>query len=140
MPPESTPTERIFYDGHCGVCHWSVGFVSRRDPEGRAFRFAPLHGETFAAEVPEEKRDGVPDSLVVRTAAGELKVRSVGVVHILRRLKWPWPWLGALLWLVPRPLRDWGYDRFAAVRHHFAKRPDGTCPLMPPELRRRFDP
>ncbi len=140
MSSPETPTERIFYDGDCGVCHWAVGFVARRDPKGEAFRFAPLDGESFAAEVPEEERDAIPDSLVVLTRDGELLLRSRGMVHILRRLKRPWPWLGTLLALVPRVLGDFGYDRFAAVRHRLVRRPEGVCPLVPPELARRFDP
>ena len=140
MSAPETPIERIFYDGQCGVCHWAVGFVARRDGAGAAFRFAPLRGETFDAEVPEARRDAIPDSLVVLTRDGELLLRSQGLVHVLRRLGGPWPWLGTLLALVPRALRDFGYDRFAAVRHRLARRPEGACPLVPPELGRRFDP
>ena len=133
-------TERIFYDGECGVCHWAVDFVARRDPGGATFRFAPLGGETFTAELAPEQRTDLPDSLVVQNRNGEVLVRSGGALYILRRLGGVWRLLAVLLGWVPRPLRDWGYDRFAAVRHHFAQRPDGVCPLVPPELGRRFDP
>ena len=134
------PTERIFYDGDCGVCHWSVAFVARHDRTGRAFRFAPLGGETFEAELAAPEREGLPDSIVVRTAGGAVLVRSRGLLHILKRLGRFWRAVGAVLWLVPRPLRDLGYDGFAAIRHRLVRRPDGSCPLMPPELGRRFDP
>ncbi len=138
---EPRPTaEHIFYDGDCGVCHWSVGFVAQRDRTGEAFRFAPLGGEVFSELVAPEAARDLPDSLVVRATGGALLVRSDGMVHILRRLGVFWRILGALLALVPRPIRDWFYDRFAERRHRLAKRPDGTCPMMPPELRQRFDP
>ncbi len=143
IPPMTTPQspgERIFYDGDCGVCHGSVRFVARRDPDGRAFRFAPLGGETFGREIPEPARAALPDSLVVLTADGRLLTRSAGAVRILRRLGPAWRLLGALLWLVPRPIRDVFYDRFAAHRGRLAARPEGTCPLLPPALRARFDP
>ena len=97
--------ERIYYDGDCGVCHWAVGFVARRDPEGRTFRFAPLDGETFLREVPEEVREDLPDSMVVQTEGGDVLLRSRGLVYILRRLGGVWGFLGRLLWLVPRALR-----------------------------------
>lgn len=131
--------ERIFYDGGCGVCHWVVALVARHDPDGRAFRFAPLGGEVFASTVPEAARRGLPDTMAVQTADGELLLRSAAVIHILRRLGPWWRLLGRLLAPVPRPIRDFLYDRFAAVRHKLVKRPEGACPLMPPELRARFD-
>ncbi len=138
--PHSARAERIFYDGDCGVCHWAVRVVARHDREGAAFRFAPLGGETFAAELPAPQRENLPDSIAVHTADGVLLLRSQGLVHILRRLGPLWRVLGAVLALVPRPLRDFGYDRFAAVRHRLVRRPEGACPLLPPELGRRFDP
>jgi predicted DCC family thiol-disulfide oxidoreductase YuxK len=132
--------ERIFYDGDCGVCHWSVGFVARHDRTGEAFRFAPLGGEAFRDIVAPEVGDTLPDSIAVQTRAGELLLRSDGVVHILRRIGGFWRFLGRLLALVPKAIRDFFYDRFAERRHLLAGKPDGVCPLMPPELRLRFDP
>lgn len=138
--PSGQETERIFYDGDCGVCHWAVGFVARHDRTGEAFRFAPLGGEVFRVHVPAEVSSNLPDSMVVQTRSGSFLMRSDGVVHILRRLGLLWRLVAQILVLVPRPIRDCGYDRFAERRHRLAKRPDGVCPLMPPELARRFDP
>ena len=140
MTVQASPTERIFYDGECGVCHWSVGFVARHDRSGRAFRFSPLGGEVFQRTVPPEVGHNLPDSMVVQTAGGALLLRSDGAIHILRRLGGGGRLLALLMMLVPRPIRDYLYDRFAARRHRLAARPDGTCPLVPPELRQRFDP
>lgn len=132
--------ERIFYDGDCGVCHWSVGFIARHDRSGRAFRFAPLGGEAFRDNVPPEVGQSLPDSMLVQTRTGALLLRSEGVVHILRRLGLFWRLVALFLSLVPRVIRDFFYDRFAERRQLLAKKPDGACPLMPPELRQRFDP
>src|ERR1700689_3400113 len=78
--------EYLFYDGHCGLCHRAVRFVLRHDRGGRAFRFAPLQGSTFRARVAEERRVGLPDSVVVLTRDAELLVRSAASLHIFRRL------------------------------------------------------
>ncbi|MEM9599323.1 MAG: DUF393 domain-containing protein [Acidobacteriota bacterium] len=142
MTPSTSPgsrPERIFYDGDCGVCHWAVDFVARRDEGGRRFRFAPLGGAAFEAEISPQRRSSLPDSMLVLTGDGQLLLRSDGALHILRRIGGPWGFLAALLRVVPRPLRDWGYDLFARVRHRLVRPPEGTCPLMPPELRARFD-
>ncbi|MEM7583789.1 MAG: DUF393 domain-containing protein [Acidobacteriota bacterium] len=132
--------ERIFYDGDCGVCHWSVGFVARHDRSGEAFRFAPLGGATFTRSIAPEVAATLPDSMLVQTRAGALLLRSDGLVHILRGLGPLWRLLGHLLALVPRPVRDFFYDRFAERRHRLAKPPEAACPMMPPELRGRFEP
>ncbi len=132
--------DRIFYDGECGVCHWSVGFVARHDPEGHAFRFAPLHGEVFNETVDEQARHQLPDTMLVQTTEGELLLRSQGVLYILSRLGPFWRFCGRLLSIVPWPIRDYFYDRFAANRQRLASKPEGACPLLPPELRQRFDP
>lgn len=132
-------TEHLYYDGSCGVCHWAVGFVAKRDQIGH-FRFAPLDGETFRQAVPDATRDALPDSIVVTTDDGRMLVRSTAVIHILWRLGGLWRIFGALLGIVPRVARDAGYAGFARIRKRLVAAPEGACPLMPPELGRRFDP
>jgi predicted DCC family thiol-disulfide oxidoreductase YuxK len=41
--------------------------------------------------------------------------------------------------VVPRPVRDAVYDFVARVRFRIFGRRDEVCPVMPPELRARFD-
>ncbi len=131
--------ERLFYDGHCGLCHGAVLFVLKRDPDGRLFRFAPLDGETFHHEVAPAERTHLPDSLVVRTNDGRLLTRSTAALHIGIRLGGPWRFLAQASRLVPRPLRDVVYDGIARIRHRLFAAPDDVCPLLPTHLRDRFD-
>ena len=132
--------ERIFYDGTCGLCHRGVRFVLARDRGGRKFRFAPLGGPTFLREVdPAIVRD-LPDSFVVVTRDGRVLVRSAGTVHVLLTLGGVWKVVGALVWLVPRPIRDFVYDRVAAVRKRWFATPPDVCPVVPHEQRTRIDP
>jgi predicted DCC family thiol-disulfide oxidoreductase YuxK len=137
-PPE--PPERIFYDGHCGLCHRVVRFVLARDPDGRAFRFAPLHGPTFHAVVPPDRRAALPDTLVVHRADGTLLLRSDAVLHVLGRLAPGWRALARAAGLLPRSWRDAAYDGVARVRARLFRPPPDVCPVLPPELRARFDP
>ncbi|MGH9698350.1 MAG: thiol-disulfide oxidoreductase DCC family protein [Candidatus Acidiferrales bacterium] len=137
----STPTpETLFYDGTCGLCHRTVKFVLRRDRAGNLFRFAPLQGSTFEGVIPIEKRAGLPDSIVVRTEAGALLVRSDAVMHILRRLGGGWKCVGSLVGLFPRTIRDAGYDFVARIRYRIFGRRVDYCPMVPPEWRARFLP
>lgn len=132
--------EFLFYDGHCGLCHRAVKFVLKHDTTGEAFRFAPLQGATFSAMVPAAERESLPDSIVVRTAAGALLVRSAAFIHILQRLGGGWRVLAAILAVVPRGLRDAAYDFVARVRYRIFGRRDDVCPIVPADLRKRFDP
>ncbi|MGH9714441.1 MAG: thiol-disulfide oxidoreductase DCC family protein [Candidatus Acidiferrales bacterium] len=133
-------TETLFYDGHCALCHGTVKFVLNHEKGRTAFRFAPLQGATFQALVPAEKRVGLPDSIVIRTLDGALLARSAAILHLLRRLGGAWRILAAILAVIPGVVRDAVYDFIARVRYRvFGKRQD-LCPIVPPELRARFDP
>ena len=129
----------MFYDGHCGLCHRAVRFVLAEDREGKLFRFAPLQGETFQRLVAAEQRKTLPDSVVVLTADGRLLVRSEAFLDILRRLGGAWRVVAVVLGVVPRGLRDFVYDFVARVRFHVFGRREDLCPVMPAELRARFD-
>jgi predicted DCC family thiol-disulfide oxidoreductase YuxK len=137
--PEMPSAEYVFYDGHCGLCHWVVKFVLKHYRSGQAFRFAPLQGEAFEARVPVERRAGLPDSFVVLTREGALLVRSNAFLHILRRLGGGWAVLAAMLGVIPRGLRDFVYNFIARIRHRVFGRRDEVCPIVPVELRVRFD-
>lgn len=129
----------VFYDGHCGLCHRSVKFVLPRDPDGRRFVFAPLQGTYIRTKLDDEAIAALPDSIVLLDPDGTLRTRSDAALAILHRLGGVWKLLAGVGRLVPRPLRDWAYDRVASVRHALFKRPDAACPVVPPELRARFE-
>jgi predicted DCC family thiol-disulfide oxidoreductase YuxK len=131
--------DHVFYDGDCGFCHGTVRFLASRDAAG-AFRFAPLFGPTFERLVPEPARAALPDSLIVHTGDGRLLVRGDAVLHTLRRLGGGWRLLAGLLSLLPRGLRDAGYDAFARVRKRWFAKPTDACPVPPGSLRARLDP
>jgi predicted DCC family thiol-disulfide oxidoreductase YuxK len=132
-------TERIFYDGPCGLCQRFVRFVVQRDRAGAKFRFAPLDGPTFESVVPIERRAAVPDSMVVLTRDDRLLIRSEGVIHVLRRLGSFWKFIAVAISIIPRPIRDAVYDFIMRIRYRIFGRVDNVCPVTPPELRARFD-
>jgi predicted DCC family thiol-disulfide oxidoreductase YuxK len=136
---EGHTPDLLFYDGYCGLCHRAVQFVLREDREGAAFRFAPLQGETFQRLIATEVRQTLPDSVVVMAAGGQLYVRSDAFLRILRRLGGGWNILAGVLNVVPRGLRDLVYDFVARVRFRIFGRRQDLCPVMPPQVRARFD-
>lgn len=137
-PVAAGPTDLLFYDGTCGLCHRWVVFMLRRDPDGRAFRFAPIGGTAWSEAIQPPLRADLPDSLVLRTADGRTLVRSDAVLHIGERLGDGWRTLARLVGLLPRWLLNLGYDAVARVRKRLFQRPTGSCPVVPAELRARF--
>jgi predicted DCC family thiol-disulfide oxidoreductase YuxK len=138
--PDRRQPELLFYDGTCGLCHRAVRLVLAFDPTGTAFRFAPLQGPTFASMVPESRRAGLPDSLVVRTREGALLVRSTALRHVANRLGGLWRLLSALAGLLPPLILDAAYDAVASRRRRCFAPPGDSCPLGSPDARARFDP
>jgi predicted DCC family thiol-disulfide oxidoreductase YuxK len=132
----------VFYDGDCGFCHGWVRRLALADRDGTRFRFAPLAGVTAAQRL--TGATPLPDSIVVLTGTGELLTRHRAVRRIARRLAEGGALhrraLSALARAVPLPLGDLVYAAVARVRRRLAKRPEGACPMLPPDLARRFAP
>lgn len=125
----------LLFDGVCNFCNGAVRFVVPRDPTGH-FRFAALQSET-GREV--QQRFGLdPDDLdtVVLVEGDRFHAKSGALLRVARHLSGAWPLLAAFL-VIPRPLRDWAYDRFAERRYRWFGRSD-ECPVPTPELRERF--
>jgi predicted DCC family thiol-disulfide oxidoreductase YuxK len=137
-PLRDAEPARLFYDGACGLCHAAVRFVLAEDPEGRAFRFAPLEAESFAAAVPSDVRATLPDSLVLLRPDGKLLLRAAAVREICARLGGIWRALGIASHAVPLALLDRAYDVVARVRKRVFAKPIDACPLVPVDLRARF--
>jgi predicted DCC family thiol-disulfide oxidoreductase YuxK len=138
--PVAPDSEYIFYDGHCGLCHRAVKFVLKHDRSGNTFRFVLLQGQMFQLRVPAQRRLGLPDSFVVLTHGGDLLMRSDASLYVMRRLGGGWKILADTLGVIPRGLRDAAYDFVARIRYRVFGRQDDLCPIVPPNLRTRFDP
>lgn len=111
----------IVFDGVCNLCNAFVQFVIARDPEGLfRFRFAGSAAD-FVVLIEDDRR----------------YTRSTAVLRIARRLRFPWP-LAYVLVAVPRPVRDWVYDRVARSRYRWFGRRE-ACMIPTPALRTRFD-
>ena len=125
----------VLFDGECNLCASVVTFILPRDRRGR-FRFAALQsdaGRRLLADV-----DGTFGELstVVLIEGNRCWTRSDAVLRICRRLPLPWPAL-AVLWMVPRPLRDAAYARIADRRRQwFGRR--STCLISAPGWEDRF--
>lgn len=114
----------ILFDGDCAFCNGWVKWIMRRDP-GKRFSFTPLASEEGIAL---RRKHGVPESIdsIVLVKDGHAFTRSDAAWRVLKDL--PGHGLsGSLMRLVPRPLRNWGYDLIARNRRRLGMK--DTCEL-----------
>ena len=126
----------VFFDGVCGLCDHTVKQLLKLDTRQR-LRFAPLQGETaatllHAADIQEMK------SLVIYDVQGSAR-QSTAVVRILWHLGGCCRLAGMALWLIPSPLRNWGYRFVSTHRYQWFGRHD-ACRLPQPGEQQRFLP
>lgn len=131
-------TPILFYDGMCGLCHKTIRFLLTEDVKRKIVQYAPLQGETFVTRIPQEKRKYLPDSIVLLLDDGRMLTKTSAVVYLLRYLGGGWRLVAILLWAIPRPIRNLGYDIIGAIRNALFHRPETLCPLMPEEMKSRF--
>lgn len=125
----------LLFDGVCHLCDHSVRFVLARDRR-QAFRFAALQSAAGTRLTSQFAPDARNLKSVVLITEGVAYTKSDAVLQIAARLNGPWHLL-RILWLVPRPIRDWVYDRVAGNRYRWFGRSE-TCLMPTAALRSRF--
>jgi predicted DCC family thiol-disulfide oxidoreductase YuxK len=131
----------ILYDGVCGFCNRTVQFVLKRDSRD-CFRFATLQSE-FARRLLQKYGIGREqlESIVLVLDHGQpterVEQRSTAAITIFRELGPFWRALANLVAILPRGLRDWGYNLVARYRYRIFGKYD-TCPLPPASVRHKF--
>ena len=125
----------VLFDGVCNFCNASVNFLLRRDRDG-VFRFAALQSEAGRKLLADAGLQHHNLDSMVLIEDGEIAVKSTAAIKTARRLPGLWCMTGLLL-AIPRSLRDWCYDAFAARRYRwFGKRE--VCMIPTAEMRSRF--
>lgn len=126
----------ILFDGVCNLCAWAVRFIIARDPAGR-FRLASLQSAAGRSLLARYGVDAPPEpESVILIEGGQIYMRSDAALRIARGLRAPWPLAWAAI-IMPRPLRDLGYDFVARNRYRWFGRQE-ACWLPTPALRARF--
>lgn len=129
------PGPVILYDGTCGLCHWAVRWLMRRDRGN--LHYAPLQGDTATAL---RARFPIPATLesVVLVDGDRMHLRSKVFLHGAKYLTRPWRWLRFFRWL-PAFVLDPLYWVVAKVRYRLFGQYD-SCRLPSVEERARLLP
>jgi predicted DCC family thiol-disulfide oxidoreductase YuxK len=125
----------IVFDGVCVLCSGFVRTVVRLDRKNR-FRFATAQSPFGEALFHKHglRTDSYETNLVLINGAPVIRLDSF--VAVMAELGWPWRAAKALL-LLPRPLRDWLYERIAKNRYAIFGRKD-SCEIPSATMRARM--
>jgi predicted DCC family thiol-disulfide oxidoreductase YuxK len=125
----------VLFDGVCHLCSGWVRFAIARDPQAR-LRFAAVQsqlGQGFLARH-ELPLDQFESFYIIED--GRVFEKSTGFLRMVRHLRRPWPMLAAGR-VIPRPVRDWLYDRIARNRYRLFGQRD-SCLVPSADIADRF--
>ena len=136
LPPGVGAEDRVvLFDGVCRLCAGWVRFLLRHDRQAR-FLLCSIQSAEGQAIL---RHFGLPtervDSMLLVEGPRAWR-QSDAFLRVMRQLPGAWPLFGGL-GLIPRPLRDWLYDRIAQNRYRlFGRR--AHCLLPSAEQASRF--
>ena len=124
----------ILFDGVCNLCNRSVQFILKRDPNEQ-FKFTSLQSETGQNLL--RKHALKPDmKSVILIENDQIFLKSTAALRIAGRMKGLWK-LAGVLYIIPRPIRDFIYQWVAKNRYKWFGKAD-SCMLPRPEWKNRF--
>jgi predicted DCC family thiol-disulfide oxidoreductase YuxK len=116
------------------MCLDWVRFILKRDPD-EYFRFTPIqsaYGRSLARQFGIDIESPETNAVIV---GGRAYFKFDSVIQALKHLpRWRWVHILAAL---PRPLRDWCYDRIAVNRYWLFGR-TASCMMPTSAMTRRF--
>ena len=107
----------LLFDGTCNLCNGSVRFVARHDPVGRV-AFATLQSDAGRRLLERFHLSSLDLQTMVLIEGDRHWTKSDAWLRVVRRLRQPWPVLGAAL-IAPRFIRDAVYDVIARKRYRW---------------------
>ena len=125
----------IVFDGVCHLCNGFVKFLIHHDKHDR-FLFATLQSaEKLSVNSEIKSKISSTDSIAL-IADGKIYFRSEAVLRILIKPGGGWK-MFYVLFIFPKPYRDWVYDLVAKNRYRWFGRKD-VCMVPDENIRRKF--
>jgi predicted DCC family thiol-disulfide oxidoreductase YuxK len=126
----------ILFDGVCNLCNGSVIFILQRE-KFPIFQFASIQSEAGKELL---QWYGLPkdyNQAVVLIENGKMYLGSTAALKIGQTLKFPWPFLSYVGFVVPKFIRDLVYNQIAVNRYQWFGKRD-FCMIPTESLKARF--
>ncbi|MGB1041685.1 MAG: thiol-disulfide oxidoreductase DCC family protein [Flavobacteriales bacterium] len=108
----------VLFDGECKFCNFWVQFIKKRKSKSE-FVFHPLQSDIGKDSIDSYQIHADIDSIVV-IKNDKAFIKSSAALQVLKSIGGIWNLL-LIFWVIPRAIRDWGYDIIAKNRHRFFK-------------------
>jgi predicted DCC family thiol-disulfide oxidoreductase YuxK len=105
----------ILYDGNCNLCSWSMEFILLRDYENH-FKFTSLQSAEGRRLVFEHGIQLETVDSFILIEGPQFFTQSSAAIKVSQHFSGWWSIL-SLLTILPKPIRDWSYDRIAKNRY-----------------------
>lgn len=135
VPPFDDSAPLAVMDADCAICSWGARMIHRLDTSGRV-RICPIQTPLGAALLRHYGLEPTDPSSWLFIDEGRAFQDFDGVIHAARRFG-GWGRLATVLLILPRPLRDWLYQRLARNRYAIFGRGD-MCALPDPAFQKRL--
>ena len=125
----------ILFDGVCNLCNRSVNFIISKDSKD-IFRFATLQSDIGMSLMSQHGINTTKTDSVILIDTNEYHERSSAILQIVKDLSGGYALLYFFI-IVPKCIRDWGYDYIAKNRYKWYGKKD-SCMVPTPELVSKF--
>ncbi len=132
---QNLPQPLILFDGVCNLCSASVQFIIENDANSH-FSFASLQSPTGQMILKAFNRPLDEFDSVILLENDRLYTQSTAACRIATQFSSNMRYLSYFR-LLPKGLRDWGYDLISQNRYRFWGKKN-QCWLPTPELSNRF--
>jgi predicted DCC family thiol-disulfide oxidoreductase YuxK len=126
----------ILFDGVCNLCNGSVIFILQHEHEP-VFKFASIQSEAGKELLTWCGYPRGYSEAVILIDHGETYSGSTAALKIGQTLKFPWSIVASLGLIVPKMVRDWGYNQIGKHRYQWFGKRD-ICMIPTENLRSRF--
>ena len=115
-PPGVSASDRVvLFDGVCVMCSAGARLLKRID-RGHIFTLGTVQSDEGRIIL---QWHGLPTesySSFVLSEGSRSYTKSAALIRIVTALGFPWS-LAGVMWVIPRPIRDWFYDLVARNRY-----------------------
>lgn len=125
----------LFFDGECGFCNSTIQFILSNETD-KTLTFSSLQSE-YAERFFNQKNININLDTIYFFENDKIYDRSTAFIKLSKHLKRPYSFLSIILLIIPKFIRDWGYNLIAQNRHNLGKY-SKYCSIPNEEDKNRF--
>lgn len=118
----------LLIDGDCNFCNSIANWIGKNKSASKTIEIIPQNDkELLKIKFSKEELELIEQSMgqakygtVVLVKNKKITSESSAGIRVLLYLKWYWKIWFPVLWIIPKPIRNWGYRRIAKHRNRIS--------------------